>query len=461
MKNSLVWLVIITVGLFVILSLLAGLAVSAPYGLKKIDLPDGVYFVHSGGNSPSIASVVDKANSGDCIVLWGGTYTETNVNIDRALKFTSIFGATWTGADTLFTLAADGAEFHNISFSNTNSNGIVSLGAYEAKFENCAFSCSTFDLGTDTVLFIDCDFSILQENGMTVNGGLKKFTDCRWGSEYETGNYNLRCQAGETYLYNCQMWGDSSALHGDGTPGKANKIYAYDCLFKSKGGDNYAVGIANLTELYAYNCYFFNSTANKGTVLWHDSSSVELYSPVAINSAATGKVALKGYTQKDSYIANPICGGSISIDSCDVPLSDDGLCYLDGFITTSDGISDKQLLVRFSKQRGANISGTNYASYFNIAPDSASFTAVKAIMLRDTIGVAVGDEGHIGFDSRTSGIINGIDQIKTSSYFSILSNGKLRLHNGSAWENIIYVDVDKTIVNADSILYDGTRDRGP
>uniref|UniRef100_A0A6M3IEA7 Uncharacterized protein n=1 Tax=viral metagenome TaxID=1070528 RepID=A0A6M3IEA7_9ZZZZ len=410
-----------------------------------------------------LAATIAKAQAGDAIKVFPGTYTAENVVIGVAIDFRGEGTATWTGTDTLLSLGIDGCTFEGISFASTNSNGIMNLGAYEATFTKCSFSCSTFNAGSDTVEFIDCDFSVLSEDGMAISGGLKTFTDCRWGSEHEIATYNPYMIGGDAYLYNCQLWGDSSALHGSGTPGIATNIYAYNSLFKSRGGDNYAVGFSNIARFDAYNCQFFSSTANKATVLWHDSSYVNLYSPTIVNTAASSQVALKGYTQGTSYIANPVCTGSIVIDSCDVAGSDDGFTYLDGFITTTGGIIDKQLLAKFSKQRGANISGTNYASYFNIAPDSAAFTAVKAIMLRDTIGVAAGSEGYIGFDSKNTGIITEIDQIKfiSGDNLSLLQGAKLRFHNGSAWVNAIYNDGAKVMVASDTLKYDGGQAPNP
>jgi len=171
----------------------------------------------------TIQKAVDLANSGDVIVLYPGTYTDTDVTISKRIK---IIGATrgdfvkWTADSMLFTLAVDSVEFENIYFQATADGRLADVSTYDWLARNCTFDFYQFDPAPTNTNFAEWeDVSILSRKSAGFSIGA--------GDVYTWGDFHVGLPLGYEGVYYGVLVNDGGLLHCED---KAN-IYAEDSVY--------------------------------------------------------------------------------------------------------------------------------------------------------------------------------------------------------------------------------------
>jgi hypothetical protein len=369
----------------------------------------GIYGVRT------IVNAVARASAGDVITIHPGTYTETgiiskNVTIEGVDNERCIL----TGGSELWTGGADGFVIKNMTILGTTSDTLFDPGAYEYDFFNCVVAGSTIVVGTDTVLWEDCQINVLQENGMSVSTAWWDAINCTWGYDNAVGYYGPRILSGEIKMRNCYVWADSTALDIKGAEATTTTVQAWDCVFKTKDPeeDNEStntVDLDNISYLIAERCSFYNYTPGSAAIYWDDSSRVRLSKCTVSNTAGSDSWAMDARTQGSSVIYSCDLDGGIKIDTCNVAdeVSDNnGTTVFGGFFASNvdPPVLDLNLLNDVTKPLVRYYNGTDgtygasFASYFQMGPQP-NITDPYGIVFVDTMGTTHNKAGGIRFDS--------------------------------------------------------------
>ena len=135
--------------------------------------PDNVIYLDPGD---SIAGAVARAKSGDVIIFYPGTYTETNVTLsDSVMLAAHEYGSVvWQGDSVLWSLGADGVEFHGIYFKALLDGQLADVGTYDWGARACTFDCSTFTAIKDAAAIVewtDIQVSCRKSGGFLIEDG--------------------------------------------------------------------------------------------------------------------------------------------------------------------------------------------------------------------------------------------------------------------------------------------------
>ena len=218
-----------------------------------------VYTSGSGDYYNNIYGAVQDANEGDAIIIYPGTYTDADVEIDSTLNFIGIGNVKWSSSDTLFVLGADDVSFEGITFEVTGTVDLAVMDTFRYVMKNCTLRCQTFDFGQDTSHWIGCHLYPKSTDGWEITGSsaIAQMRDCKMGDDIP-GPDELLCGlnvSGEATLsaYYCNFYSDSTAILCDdgrlrlyycmviGTDGpavKAEKSSNVSCLYTSFEGDD-------------------------------------------------------------------------------------------------------------------------------------------------------------------------------------------------------------------------------
>jgi len=291
---------------------------------------------------------VANSRAGDVILLWPGTYTETNVSIDKQLTFAAAIPRTvkWTGVDTLFafTSGASGTEFVGLDLISTDAtNALCDVWTNSVPFEmyDCLVRTAKIRLPYDTTYFEDNRFVITSYDGMEFYGdstgisagtmdqttsGYHHFVGCNWSYPDSIGqHFGIRTYAGYVRLDNCQMYGsqvDSSGatIHHTSwtttTQATACTLEVNNCYIENSG--NVAYVSSNMAHGILRNSTFVADTTVAGAVTVKDCTTVNIQSCQLINNVAANPRSLSlmtGRTTANNYISNIVCKGNVIIDS--------------------------------------------------------------------------------------------------------------------------------------------------
>jgi len=220
-----------------------------------------VYISGSGDYYNNIYGAVQDANEGDVIIIYPGTYTDTDLEIPNKITIKGIGEVYWSASDTLFVLGADDVTFEGISFKVTGSVDLAVMDTFRYVMKNCTLRCQTLDFGQDTSHWIGCHLYPQTADGWEITGSsaIAQMRDCKMGDDIP-GPRVLICGlnvSGEATLsaYYCNFYSDSTAILCDdgrlrlyycmviGTDGpavKAEKSSNVSCLYTSfEGNDDF------------------------------------------------------------------------------------------------------------------------------------------------------------------------------------------------------------------------------
>lgn len=180
----------------------------------------------------SIANAVSSANSGDVIVLHPGTYTETDVIIDKSLTITGVTDnwedAVWQGDTRLARIRAD-VTFCNLSFEQLTDVGqMISIdGSYRMDLNNTCLTFYNLIANRDTSEWMDTQWYPLVHNDASaidtagfviprgrvwVTGSFQIGDPLVWTGG---GHYGIRVINGATFHTRCSnacIYADSTAV---------------------------------------------------------------------------------------------------------------------------------------------------------------------------------------------------------------------------------------------------------
>ncbi|MHC4676625.1 MAG: hypothetical protein ACYTBZ_29425 [Planctomycetota bacterium] len=328
MRKFTIIILLFFVGWMVMLASEPACGQTNPYhGKWYSDIP-GVYFVHTGGNSPTIASVVSKAAAGDVIYLWPGSYTVSNVTVDKRLTFKGM-GAhyndvTLTNAGTVFTLGADSVRFGNLYLTNTdNSTVIDNSGGYNYSFDDSRIRCSTFVAGDGLGFFTNCQLEPQMDftrgtytEGWVFRGASSKsiFRNCQMGYNIpavHSDTYGIYVtDTANTYWYDSQLYTKANEAMGVLADSGAKSIF-YGCVFKTDSSVIHAYGNSS----YTFDRCFVESQANNDyAIVARDSATTHIVNSVVKNVASFDCLLLQS-EHWNQTIYSSIFRGDIVCDS--------------------------------------------------------------------------------------------------------------------------------------------------
>jgi len=297
--------------------------------------PAHTLIVYDGGTGDyydCIEDAVDDAVAGDVIVIYPGTYTDTEVDIDVKIDFVGVGNVKWSGADTLFVLSEDDVTFKGITFETDGSFCLTNFQNYRYFMKQCTVRCEAFNFGRDTSHWEECHFYPKTTDGWVIDTAQEgdvpiiQWRDCKLGDDIPI-NTELTCginvkNNATLAAYYCGFYSDSTAiycLHGrlriyysmfigtDGPAVKAEGESKLSFLYTSLECDDDVYSSATLevldeSEAHLNNCIVRNMVGNQsvytqteGEILVIDSNfKDDLYFDEP-SATTAGDVKLIGY----------------------------------------------------------------------------------------------------------------------------------------------------------------------
>ena len=213
-----------------------------------------IVFVNgSGYYYPNITDAVGESADGWTILIYPGTYTDTDLEIDYRLKFIGIGEVKWSAADTLFVLGTDDVSFEGISFTVTGDAGLADIGSYRYVMKNCTLRCNNFDFGQGDSRWIGCSLIPKSQEGWKVSGGNTEvqLRNCKIGDDMPSmaedhKGLNITV-SGHLAAYYSNFYTDSTTFYlNDG------KISLFYCMVGGgKGASIVAEGESTVSAMYS------------------------------------------------------------------------------------------------------------------------------------------------------------------------------------------------------------------
>lgn len=221
--------------------------------------PAHTLIVYDGGTGDyydCIEDAVDDAVAGDAVVIYPGTYTDTEVDIDVKIDFVGVGNVKWSGADTLFVLSEDDVTFKGITFETSGSFCLTNFQNYRYFMKQCTVRCEAFNFGRDTSHWEECHFYPKTTDGWVIDTAQEgdvpviQWRDCKLGDDIPI-NTELTCginvkNNATLAAYYCGFYSDSTGiycLHG------RLRIY-YSMFIGTDGPAVKAEGESTLSFLY-------------------------------------------------------------------------------------------------------------------------------------------------------------------------------------------------------------------
>jgi len=382
-----------------------------------------VYISGSGDYYNNIYGAVQAANEGDAIIIYTGTYTDADVEIDSTLNFIGIGDVKWSASDTLFVLGADDVTFEGISFKVTGSVDLAVMGAYRYVMKNCTLRCQTFDFGQDTSHWIGCHLYPQTADGweITKSTTMVQMRDCKMGDDLPGPREPVYClnitdEAMLSAYYSNFYSSYSKAIYCDDS-----RIRLYYCmLIGNEGAALEAEGNSNISCLYT--SFEGDDTGGMPAIIIKDGTTAHLNKCIIRNLAGSGtqKSLYTRTTEKISLIDNNF-DGQIHLDEPAAAASGDVKFYginstTSGGITVHDDVDTYGNPVNIKAYGDAAFSGHDIMKIVTVngmPPDATVNVTYKnagAVLSADAvIAIAVDDEGvyfiaYRGNDNNTSGL---------------------------------------------------------
>ena len=219
--------------------------------------PANTKIVYEGGSGDyfsNITAAVGACSDGYSVVIYPGTYSDSNLTIPDRISFIGCGEVYWTAGDTLFILGEEGISFEGISFKATDTSDFAIMDTFRYSMKECTLRCETFDFGQDTAHFIGCHFYPKSNDGWEVTGAgtQVQLRDCKLADDMpgqpggETAYGINVTDEGMLSVYHCNFQADSGAFYCD--DGRL-RIY-YSMIIATIGSAIKAEGNSNVSCLY-------------------------------------------------------------------------------------------------------------------------------------------------------------------------------------------------------------------
>ena len=217
--------------------------------------PSNTNIVYVGGSGDYYSNITDAVGDADdeyTILIYPGTYTDTDLEIPNKITIKGIGDVYWSASDTLFVLGADDVTFEGISFKVTGTVDLAVMDTFRYVMKNCTLRCSTFDFGQDTSHWIGCHLYPKSTDGWKITGSsaMVQMRDCKMGDDLPGPNepvYCLNISSAMLSAFYSNFYSDSTAILCDD-----GRLRLYYCMLG--GNDGAAVkaeGNSNISSLYS------------------------------------------------------------------------------------------------------------------------------------------------------------------------------------------------------------------